>query len=176
MMESSARLRRPEEGVPPWFKPEKFLQKDFEPEAYVADLRRFVSSRAVCSYLSLHEEIVKLDPDGPVSTACCVAMCKLFLSNRQGPNSSTRTKRPTTWSTYVLLPCYFQVPLERLGVELQAHLGKLQTKVRSCFKHTARLPPLVIWLQVCGAKMAGASLSKLCQAQTGTDSVCCAAV
>ncbi len=32
-------------GLPLWFKPEKFAEPDFDPDAYVNDLRRFVSVR-----------------------------------------------------------------------------------------------------------------------------------
>ena len=36
-------------SLPLWFKPEKFLEPQFSPEAYVADLKRYVSrSSRVC--------------------------------------------------------------------------------------------------------------------------------
>ena len=36
-------LWRADEGVPPWFKPERFLDQNFDADSYVADLRRYVS-------------------------------------------------------------------------------------------------------------------------------------
>ena len=44
----SSEIWRPDEGVPPWFKPEKFLDQNFEAESYVADLRRYVSTSPPC--------------------------------------------------------------------------------------------------------------------------------
>lgn len=52
--EASNRFWRQEEDTPPWFKPEKFLQPDFEPDAYVSDLRRYVPLERLAGELEAH--------------------------------------------------------------------------------------------------------------------------
>jgi hypothetical protein len=44
---------RTREGLPLWFKPERFLEPDFDAEAFVADLRRFVRTRRNRAYPGL---------------------------------------------------------------------------------------------------------------------------
>jgi hypothetical protein len=37
-------------NVPLWFKPEKFIDPNFAPEAFVQDLQRFVSTKSSLEY------------------------------------------------------------------------------------------------------------------------------
>ena len=39
-------LQQLDSSLPLWFKPELFLEPDFSPQAYVGDLRRYVSAAA----------------------------------------------------------------------------------------------------------------------------------
>ena len=82
--------------VPPWFKPDLFLAPDFDAEAAIRDMRRFVRLATA--------EVGLLKPCS-ISVRC------------------------------------MQVPLEALGAELEAQLGRLKAKV-PCTSH---LNSAVLW-------------------------------
>lgn len=54
-MQSSAKVAAMDgdAALPSWFTPQRFLDNDFDAEAYVADLRRFVSFAGHCQFLIL---------------------------------------------------------------------------------------------------------------------------
>lgn len=54
-MQSSTKVaaKDGEAALPSWFTPQRFLDNEFDAEAYVADLRRFVSFAGHCQSLIL---------------------------------------------------------------------------------------------------------------------------
>ena len=94
-----------DKSLPSWFKPAQVFDADFDAEAYLSDLRRFVSTP--------HKNITAAKP----------VYCKQFT----GTPPRLTTSPCSCASHHAWL--YFQVPLETLSSQLQKYLIVLKGKL-----------------------------------------------